>query len=161
MAEGTVEKLGRLALWFSPVVIVVAGFLGALRWMKPSPMAAGATSAVVAIVVLAYVGFLGNRESRRWDEVQKASYGFAIVHGWGWGYAATFLLLMVPPVMNWLIERVNAVVNVQGVRPPAIANHIAVQLAFFGGITLLMVMQTLAFVVASFVWQRRMGGEQS
>ena len=38
------------------------------------------------------------------------------------------------------------------------ANHRAVQVAFFYGISLAMVMQGLAVAVASFIWWRRMGG---
>ena len=69
------------------------------------------------------------------------------------------LLLMVPPVMNCLVD----LVNVRGTGSPDVSNHFAVRLAFFGGTGLVMVMQTLAFVVASVVWQRRMAGfgEQS
>jgi hypothetical protein len=159
MTKRVVGKFGRLALWFSPNVIVLAGFVVAIRWMKPNPVIAEVLSAVAAIFVMGYSLFLGKRESRRWDEVQSASWGFASAHGWVWGGFATMLLLMVPPVMNWLVD----LVNVRGTGSPDMTNHLAVRLAFFCGTGLVMVMQTLAFVVASVVWQRRMGGfgEQS
>jgi hypothetical protein len=41
------------------------------------------------------------------DEVQKAGVGFAHSNGWVWGGFATILLLMLPPVMNWLIDTVG------------------------------------------------------
>lgn len=164
MTKRVAGKFGWLALWFSPIVIVPAGFAVGLLWMKPkNPVVVEVMTAVVVIFVLGYSHFLGKRESRRWDEVQRAGWGFASAHA-GWGYFATMLLLMVPPVMNWLVELVNAVVEHAGHHrlSPDVANHLAVQLAFWCGITLVMVMQALAHVVATVVWWRRMaGGEQS
>jgi hypothetical protein len=72
--------------------------------------------------------FLGKRESRRWDEVQSASVGFASANSWVWGGFATILLLMVPPVMNWLVDLVNAVVQRAGHGSPDMTNHLAVRL---------------------------------
>ena len=157
MRTSVVGKFGRLALWFSPNVIVLAVLIVALRWMKPTPVVAAALSVLFAIVVMSYTSFLARREARRWDEVQRASWGFACAHGWISGGGATILLLMVPPVMNWLVDRVNTLVNASGA-PPDVANHVAVQMAFTLGGTLVMVMQALAIIVASFVWKRRMGG---
>ena len=164
MAEKDVKKLGRLALWFSPIAIVAVGFFVVLIWTKPRPVIAEVMTAVAVIFVLGYSHFLGKRESRRWDEVQRAGWGFALAHA-GWGYFATMALFTVPPVMNWLIELVNVVVQraTHGRVTPDVANHVAVQLALWFGITLVMVMQALAHVVATVVWWRRMGasGEQS
>jgi hypothetical protein len=157
MTRRGVGKFGRLALWFSPVVIAAAGFFAVLRWLRPTPVVAAVMSVVLGILMFGYAGFLAKRESRRWDEVQRASWGFACAHGWVWGGGATLLLLMVPPVMSRLVDQVNAVVNATGASPD-VAHRVALQLAFYCGSTLVMVMQTLALIVASFVWQRRMGG---
>lgn len=163
--EKEVRTLGRLALWFSPVVIVFVGFFGALAWFKPkNPVVVEVMTAVAGIFVLGYTSYVGRRESRRWDEVQRASWGFASTNG-GWGTFATMTLLMVPPVMNRLIDFVNAVVERAGRQhlSPDMANHLAVQLAFWFGVMLVILMQALASVIATVVWWRRMGGvgEQS
>ena len=153
------RKLGRLALWFSPVVIVAGGFLGALFWLKPrNVLVVEILTAAVAIFVMFYSGFLAKKESRRWDEVQRAGWAFGSAHG-GCGYLASIVLLMVPPVMNWLADLVNAVVQraSHGHLTPDMANHVAVQLAFAFGITVVIVMQTLASAVATVLWWRRMG----
>jgi hypothetical protein len=161
MTKRVVGKFGRLALWFSPVVIVAVGFLVVLWWTKPkNPVVVEAMTAVAAIFVLSYTHFLGKRESRRWDEVQRAGWGFASGSG-GWGTFVTMVLLMVPPVMNWLIGLVNAVVAAaqhaaHRAMPPDVANHLAVQLAFWFGIMLVILMQAVASVVAHVVWWRRM-----
>lgn len=162
MTETVVGKLGRLALWFSPNVIVLIGFVVAIRWIKPSPAATALLSAVMGIFVLGYCAFLGKRESQRWDEVQSASWGFASAHGWLWGGFATLLLLMLPPVMNSHVELVNALVQRAGNSSVDMTNHLAVRLASVGGVVLVLVMQTLAIIIASMVWRRRMGrpGEQ-
>src|SRR5689334_13294231 len=163
MAARGLRKLGRLALWFSPVMIAAACFVLAIRWLSPGPVVSEVLSAVLGIVVLGYCLFLGHKESRRWDEVQRASQGFASANGWVWGGFATLVLLMVPPVMDWLVDLVNAVVNARGTRTPDITNHLAVRMAFAFGIVLVMAMQTLAITVFTVIWNRRMGGirEQS
>jgi hypothetical protein len=160
MTETGVGTFGRLALWFAPNIIVAAGFFAVLRWLKPeNPVVVQALTVVVGVFVLGYSLFLGKRESLRWDEVQRASQGFASANGWVWGGFATMLLLMVPPVMNWFID----LVNVLGTGSPDSTNRTAVRVAFFCGIALVMVMQTLGIIVFSVVWWRRMGGtgEQS
>jgi hypothetical protein len=151
-------KFGRLALSFLPIPIVAVGFLVGLWWLKPSRVIAEVLTAVAVIVVMGYSGFVGKRQSEQWDEVQRAGWGFGSAHA-GWGFVATMLLLMVPPVMNWLVNLVNAVVEHAGHHrlSPDMANHVAVQLAFWFGIMLLTLMQTLASVVATIVWWRRMG----
>jgi hypothetical protein len=164
MTKSVVGKFDRPALWFSPVVIVVVGFFAVLRWLKPqNPVVVEVFSAVLAILVMGYSLFLGNRLQRGLDEVQVASQGFAIAKGWVWGGMATALLLTVPPVMNSLVDLVNAVVNVLGSASPDMINQNAVRLAFFCGFALVMLMQTLCVAVAAVVWWRRMGrtGQQS
>jgi len=158
MTRRVVGRFGRLALGFSPVIIALAGFIGLFRWMQPSPVAAGALTAVFAIFVLGYSLFLGNRESRRLDEVQRASLAFASANGWVWGGFATIVLLMVPAFMDGLVDLVNALASRHGNVPPDMTNHLAMRMAVSLGIVLVMVMQTLAIVVFSIVWHRRMGG---
>jgi len=153
------RELRRLAMWFAPNLIVAASFLGALWWIKPKNLVlVEVLTAAAAIFVLGYSLFIGNRESRRLDEVQRASWGFASGHGWVWGGFATIVLGLVPPVVNWQIDLVNAVVRQagHGKLPPDATNHLALQLAFSFGGTLVMVMQTLAIIVAAVIWNRRM-----
>jgi len=152
-------KFGRLALWLSPVVFVVAGLLIAMPWLKQqNPAIAKVVGEIGVIFVACYGIFIVLRQQRRMDEVHLASQGFANSHGWLWGGVATTLLLMVPPVMNWLVDRVDAMAKVRGAGSPEMTNHLAVQLAFFYGISLVMVIQGLGVCVASIVWWRRMGG---
>ena len=159
MAKRVVGKLGRLALWLSPVFIVVASLLIAMPWLKQqSPALARALGEVGVIFVACYGIFVVLRQQRRLDEVHLASQGFANSHGWLWGGVATTLLLMVPPVMNWLVDLANSTARVRGAGSPEAAHHLAVQLAFFYGISLVMVVQGLGVCVASVVWWRRMGG---
>jgi hypothetical protein len=151
--------LGRVALWFSPIVFMVAGFFATLTWLKPqNPVLVELLTAAAAIFVLGYGMFLGKRQSEGWDEVERAGWGFASAH-WGWGYAATMVLFLVPPVMNGLINLMTAAAEHAGRHrlSPEALNHVAVQLAFWCGITLVLVMQTLAHIVATVVWWRRMG----
>jgi hypothetical protein len=154
MTQRVAGKFGRLVLWFSPVIIVAVCFLATITWLKPTPGVVQVLSAAAGIFVLGYSLFLANRESRHWDEVQRASQGFASAKGWVWGGFATLLLLMMPPVMNGLVD----VANVVGGQSVDVSRHSPVRVAFFFGVTLVMVMQALGIAVASRVWWRRMGG---
>jgi len=162
MTKRVVGQFGRLVLLFLPFVIVVAGLVVAMPWVRQqNPEVAKVLGAVGSMVVMGYglfMAFTVLRWQRRLDEVQVASQGFANSYGWILGGIATALLLMVPPVMNWLVDLVNAMVTVAGTGSPDMTNHRAVQLAFFHGISLVMLMQGLGVVVASVVWWRRMGG---
>jgi hypothetical protein len=64
------------------------------------------------------------------------------------------LLLMVPPVANWLVD----LVNMQSTGSPDMSDRRAVGLAFVYGVCLVVAMQTLFGLVAAAVWWRRMGG---
>jgi hypothetical protein len=177
MAKNVVGKIGRGALWFSPVVIALAGFIAVAPGLTRHSLAATqALTIAFGIFVLGYALFIGHRMTRGLDEVQKAAAAFASTNGWVWGGFATILLLMLPPVMNWLIDMVNALamprtfVGSPGITNPRVAATVAffnrraaITMAFFFGATLVMVIQWLAIVVFSVVWQRRMGGlgEQS
>jgi len=159
MTKRVVGKFGRLALLLLPVVFVVAGLLVAMPWVKQqNPAVAKFVGEVGVIFVACYGIFVVLRQQRRMDEVHLASQGFANSYGWLWGGVATIFLLLVPPVMNWLVDLVNATVKARGAGAPDTTNHLAVQLAFFYGISLVMLMQGLGVCVASVVWWRRMGG---
>lgn len=172
MAKNALGKIGRTALWFLPVVVALAGFVAVTPGLtRHSPAAAQILTIAFGILVLGYALFIGHRMMRGLDEVQKAAGAFASSNGWVWGGFATLLLLMLPPVMNWLIDMVNAMAMPHMiVGPPEAANpRVAATMAFFNrraaitmafvfGATLVMVIQTLAIVVFSIIWQRRMGG---
>ena len=172
MAKNVVGKIGRGALWFSPVVIALAGFIAVAPWLtRHSPAATQVLSVTFGIFVLGYSLFIGYRSTRGLDEVQKAGAAFAHSNGWVWGGFATILLMTLPPVMNWLIDTVNAlamprtIVGSPGITNPRVAATVAffsrraaITMAFEFGATLVMVIQTLAIVVFSIIWQRRMGG---
>jgi hypothetical protein len=154
MPNWAVGKCGRFALWFSPVVFVIATMLVALPWVKlQSPAVARVLGEVGVIFVACYGIFIVLRLQRRMDEVHLASQGFANSYGWLWGGVATTLLLMMPPVMNWLVGLVTARAGAADA-----TNHLAVQLAFFYAISLVMLIQGLGVCIASIVWWRRMGG---
>src|SRR5215813_2956157 len=155
MTKGTVAKFGRFVLWFSPNLVALAALAIALSWIKPRPVVAEVMNAVFVIFVLGYTIFLARRAARPWDEVERASWGFATGHGWASGGFAAIALFMVPPVMNWLVDLVNGMAQRASHGSPDLANQLAVRMAFsFGGI-LVMVMQTLAIVVAGRVWKKR------
>ena len=160
MTTKALGKIGRCALWMSPVVIVVVGFFAAIPWLKQkNDTFVLVLSAVVSIFVMGYASFMAHRVQRHLDEVQIANQGFASSRGWVWGAMATILLLMLPPVTNWLID----LANMLSTGSPDRSDRSAVQLALFFGLMLVVLIQLVANIVASAIWQRRMGGirEQS
>ena len=145
-------------LWFSPVIIVVIGFFAAIPWLKQqNDTFVLALAAVVSIFVMGYALFVSHRLQRNLDEVQIASAGFASSRGWVWGAMATVLLLAMPPVTDGLID----LASMLSTGSPDISDRGAVWLALFFGLILVMLMQLLAVMLASAIWQRRMGREQS
>jgi cobalamin synthase len=153
-------NIGRYALWLSPVVIVVVGFFAAIPWLKQqNDSFVLLLSAAVSIFVMGYALLISHRLQRHLDEVQIASQGFASSRGWVWGAMATVLLLMLPPVTNLLID----LANMLSTGSPDMSDRGAVQLALFFGFMLVVFTQLVALIVASAIWQRRMGGmrEQS
>jgi hypothetical protein len=155
MTPNPLGKIRRNALLCSPVVIAVVGFLAAIPWLKQQndEFVLGLTAAV-SIFVMAYALFISHRLQRHLDEVQIASQGFASSRGWVWGAMATVLLLMLPPVQNWLIN----LANMLSTGSPHMSDRGAVHLALFFGLILVVLIQSVAVVVASAIWQRRMGG---
>src|SRR3546814_9596265 len=90
MTTHPLGKIGRCVLWFSPVVIVVVGFLAAIPWLKQqNDTFVLALAAVASIFVMGYALFISHRLQRDLDEVQIASAGFASSRGWVWGAMAT------------------------------------------------------------------------
>jgi len=147
--------LARCALWASPVVVVVAGFLAAIPWLKQQDDALVLTlTAAVSIFVMSYAHFVTHRLQRHLDEVQIASQGFASSRGWVWGVMATAVLLLLPPVTNRLID----FANVLSTGSAATTDRGAVHLALVFGLILVVVVQCVAVVVASAIWERRMRG---
>lgn len=152
MTRNPPESIGRYALWFSPVVLVIVGFLSAIPWLKQQSDALVLTlSAAASIFVMGYCVFLSNRLQRHLDEVQIANQGFATSRGWTWGAMATVVLLMLPPVANGLTD----LANMLGTGARDTSDRDAVRLALFFGFMLVVVMQLVAVMVASAIWQRR------
>jgi hypothetical protein len=157
MTRKVVGRFAQLALWFSPLVIVVAGFFATIYWLKPrNATFVLVLSAVASILVMGYAGFTTLRVQRRLDEVQIASQGFATFRGWVWGMGATVLLLMLPPVTNGLIDLADTL----STGSPDMSNRTSVQVALAFGFMLLVLVQTVCVIVASAIWQRRMGGRE-
>ena len=154
MATKLLAKLGRTALRLSPVVIMAACVFGVVWLKQQNAEVARIVGPVVAIFVMGYTLFITYRQQRRLDEVQIASQGFANTRGWVGGAFATVLLLMLPPVTNWLID----LVNLQSTGSPDIPDRRAVRLAFIYGVCLVVAMQSLGVFVAAAIWWRRMGG---
>lgn len=133
----------------------VVGFFAVLLWLKPH----NATfilvlTAVAAIFVMVYTGFLARRVERRMDEVQVASQRFATFHGGKVGMGVA-LLLMLPPVTNRLIDLTDLMTA--GAPNIPTRHRAAVLLGLYFGYMLLVLTQAACTVVASLIWQRRMG----
>ncbi|MGH8219578.1 MAG: hypothetical protein ACREUT_13600 [Steroidobacteraceae bacterium] len=159
MTKKTPGKIALLTQFFLPLLIVMAVFIAVMPWLtRQSHAAAQVLTIAFMVLTLGYSLFMGHRWTRRLDEVQKAQTAFAHSNGWIWGGFATMLLLTLHPVMNLLIDLVNAVVNVRGTGSLDMTNRRAVMVAFVMGGTLVMMMQALAIVVAAIVFQRRMAG---
>jgi hypothetical protein len=149
----------RYASWLAPVVAVVAAF-AVIPWLRQQDTAVASALAVAAgIAVMGYVLLITYRRQRRLDEVQLASQGFAHTHGWVGATFATALLLMVPPIMNGLVD----LANVWSAGSPDIADRSAMRRAILVGFALAVFMQTIGGLVAAAVWWRRMRriGEQA
>jgi hypothetical protein len=147
-------KIGRAALWGSPVVIVVVGFFAAIPWLKQQNDAVTLiVAAAAAIFVMGYAHLLANRVQRHLDEVQIAGQGFATSRGWNWGSGAAVVLLLLPPVANWLIDLANTL----STGSPEMPDRGAVRLALVFGLILVVLVQFVGVIVASAIWERRMG----
>jgi len=153
MKTTVLRKAGRLALWISPIVLV-GGFFALWSLKQQNPAAASVLGPVLGISLMAYMTFAVSRQQRRLDEVQLASQGFANANSLIYGAGVTVVLLMLPPVRNWLVD----LVNVQSTGSPDISDRRAVQLAYTYGASLVVAIQTVIGLVAAGIWWRRMGG---
>ena len=159
MTNKVFGNFGRRPLWLLPIVLVVAAVALAMPWAKRvGPLVATALGEAGVMLVAGYCVAAVLKRQRRMDEVHLAAQGFANSYGWIWGGLAASLLLMLPPIMNWMVHLVHAMVRVRGTGPSGTPDGLAVQLAFFYGVALVMVVQALGVCVASIVWWRRMGG---
>jgi hypothetical protein len=146
-------RIGRAAMWLSPIVIVAAFIT--LWWLKDQNRAAASVlGPAVAIFLMGYVTFMTSRQQRRLDEVQLASQGFANSHGWVAGTIVTVLLLMLPPVTSWLVD----LVNTSSTGSPDLSDRRAVGSALIYGVCVVVLIQTLGVFIAAAIWWRRMGG---
>ena len=153
MTKRVAGKFGRRALWISPGIIVIGGFIAALHWLKPQNATfVMVLSAAVSIFVIGYCSFLARRVQRRLDEVQIAHQEFANSRGWAWGLGATSLLLMLPPVTNRLID----LANMLSTGSPDRSNRTSVQVALAFGFMLVGLIQTVCIIAAAAIWERRM-----
>ncbi|MBS0374700.1 MAG: hypothetical protein JSR73_08945 [Proteobacteria bacterium] len=155
MKKSAMARVGRTTLWILPAVAVVVGLAVAMPWLKlQNPVIAKGLGITGVVFLMGYSLYVTQRQQRRLDEVQVAMQGFANSRGWIWGGMATVLLLLVPPVMDGLV----AFVNEFGTGSAGTTTALSVRLAFFFGVSLVMMVQALCVSVAAIVWWRRMGG---
>jgi hypothetical protein len=155
MTTKSLGRVGRRALWISPIVIAFFGFFAVLYWLRPhNTTFVLVLTAVMSIFVIGYSSFLARRMGRRMDEVQIASMEYASFHGGLAGMGVTLLLLLLPPFTNQLIDLADFLT---ARAPDMVTRHrAAVLLALYFGFMLLVLMQTACKIVAAVVWERRM-----
>jgi hypothetical protein len=145
-----VGKLGRAALWLSPVVLVVAAFFASIPWLKLlDDWIVLLVGAAAAIFVMGYAVFLAARVNRRLDEVQIAGQRIATTHGWTIGCVAGALVMIFPPALNALADLANAIATGSPDK--------AVRLGIVIGFMMVCILQTLGVVAVSIWWERRIG----
>lgn len=155
--QKTFGNAGRAALWLSPVVLVVVTFFAAIPWLKEQDDTLVLTlTGVLAASVIGYGMFLSQRIQGHMDEVQIASQGYASSRAAGWGAGAAGLVLLLPPVTNRLIDLATTLSSSASSAPDRGAVHVALAL----GVVLCVLLQVMANIVASMIWQRRMGQTQ-
>ena len=154
MTSKPLGTFGRLAMFLLPVAAVCAVLLAAIHLLQPRPAVVNGLAAATTFLVLAYALFMARQEARSWDEVQRAGAGFANSSGWVWGGFATLVLLGVPPIINGVVD---VFMKIPGAARSA-DSHLAMRLGLTFGAALVMVMQAMAIIVASFIWKRRMRG---
>lgn len=155
MKTEVLRKVGRYALWLSPVVILVGVRVVTKPWLEQqNDTVILALNALMSMLVMGYCVVVGGRMQGRLDEVEIANQGFAVRHGWTWGLLAAGALLTLPPVRNWLIDLANTL----STGSPNMSDRDAMLLALFFSFLLVVLTQLVAVIVASAVWQRRMRG---
>ncbi|HMN46314.1 MAG TPA: hypothetical protein PKE27_17180 [Povalibacter sp.] len=157
MTRKALGRGARLALWTLPGAIAIAGFIAVQPWLRQQdPVVLQSVTIAFVILLFGYGGLVERRHQRHLDEVELASQQFAIKHGWNGGMIAVALLLMLPPVMNWLVDL--AITSSNG--SSGVPNRSTVQLAFFWGFMLVVAMQTVGMFVAGILWWRGMVGRR-
>ena len=151
MAMNHLGRIGRWALWFSPIVIVPVAFFALVPWLKQQNDAISlGTTAAVAIFVMGYSFFLAARVNRRLDEVEIAGQRFAQAQGLTIGSFAAVLVMLFPPWMNALVDLANTI----GAGSP----DTAVKLGITIGFMLVVLLQTLGMAAVAIWWGRHLGG---
>ncbi len=129
-------------------VLMVANF----EWLKSLPKMTAISIAIGAsLFVMAWSYMFARAFQRRLDEVERASQGYAMHHGFTFGVFAVAVLLMIPAFMTWVIETANATaVSLSG------STRVAPFLAYVGGFMTLVIVQSVAMaVISAFWWKRR------
>ena len=143
-------KAGRCALWFAPIVIVPVAFFSSIPWLKQQHDAiALSIAAAGSIFVMGYSAFLAARMNWRLDEVQIAGQRYAHTKGMMIGYFAAALVMLIPPLMNALVDLAN---TVAGGSPDK-----AVKLGIMIGFMLVVALQALSMTAVAIWWDRRLG----
>lgn len=151
------RKLGRgaqLALRTLPIALAIPAFLLAQPWLRHlDPVVFQGVVIAFVVVLLGYTSWVARRHQQHFDEVELTSQRFAIQHGWSGGTLGAVLLLMLPPLTNWLAD---LAISTSG-GSPGVPTRASVQLALFWGLMLGVVIQTAGIFVAGAIWWRRMG----
>lgn len=151
MAMKHFGKIGRCALWFSPIVIVPIAVFTSIPWLKQQNDAiALGIAAAASIFVMGYSLFLTARVNRRLDEVEIAGQRFANTKGMTIGTVAAVLVMLFPPLMNVLVDLANTI----GAGSPEKAIRLGITIGFM----LVVILQLLGTVAVAIWWGRRLGG---
>ncbi len=136
-----------VALRLLPLVIVPAGYLALVPWLKDvgGPATVTIISAAVAIFVMGYANYFAYSHQRKLDEVQRAGASFAAQWGMSVGQILFVLLVLLPPVQDFATWLVN---SVEGDAADSGTVVFAMVLGFCG----LVVLQTIGTVIVNLVW---------
>ena len=142
-------------LWFAPPIVVVVAFFASLPWLAELDETVSLSiTAAASIFVVTWAHFVATRMERALDEVQLAGQRFAQAKGAAGGTFITILLLLTPPLVEWVTDKLILMTTGSGETPER--DTVYVGMVF--GMVLLIVMQTLGTVVANAIWNRRIGG---
>ena len=145
-------RIGRIALWASPVVIVVVGFLTTAQWLKSiDELLMQLVGAAAAIFVMGYAVYVSIRCQRGQDEVQRASAGFAVLWGGAAGSIAFVLLMILPPFQTLLTD---VVAEFEG-GPGTPVDTDVVALSAMLGFMAVVLLQTIGTIVVNAIWWMR------
>jgi hypothetical protein len=149
----TDAKIGRLALGFLAVVLLVVAVIAAKPWLKPTigrPMFS-LVVAVVTILGMGYANYLSFRIHRGLDEVHKASAEFAARWSMPAGQAAFALLLFLPPFEDFMT---SLVIEFGGPGPGMTVDRSVVVFAMALGFMGVVMLQGISTIVFNAIWWR-------